>query len=143
MQGVFFALAMAEMLFGMVTVYAQYSSPSQRVEVGVLVRLVLAFVVVMTLVIGGVCYRKKMRLLDPAWNIETKLKYFRKAYLIKMGVWMGAGLVSLLGYMFCWGPLWIIPWIFILFIMGRNYPYPLLMSQEMDLNEEERTWMRT
>lgn len=140
-QGLFFVWALAELMLGLVTIYYCFTSPLHTIEAGGVVRMVLAFLVVMGIILGQRLYRRKMGSLHSRWNIEKKLRHYQSAYIYKMGFWLGAGFCSLMGFWVSYQPQWLLPWVFILFVMGKNYPFKINMCQELSLSDEERLFL--
>nr|WP_320119244.1 hypothetical protein [uncultured Marinifilum sp.] len=85
----------------------------------------------------GLLYRKRTSYIKLLDNLEVKLKEFGKAYLAYLLFSGLGGLTALLGYFCTQELLWFIPWLIMLYCMGKNYPFKINLIHNMAVVKEE------
>jgi hypothetical protein len=141
---IFFAFVIAEFALGMLTLsdenILRYSTDlyfSDWID-GVGLTLV-----VLQIILATILYRISMKPLPNTDQLHEKIKIFSRAYSLRILLISLAGITSLFSYYLTHQLFWFLPWLIVLYVMGKNYPFKLTLFHEMKIvDEDERSMFK-
>ncbi|WP_372753289.1 hypothetical protein [Labilibaculum sp.] len=139
---IFFAFVIAEFTLGMLTLrdenmlhYSTNLSFSKWMD-GIGITLVAIEIILATIL-----YRISMKNLPKTNELSEKIKIYSKAYSLKILLISLAGITALFSYYITQQLFWFLPWLIVLYVMGKNYPFRLTLLHEMSITDEDERSM--
>ncbi|MGQ1909495.1 hypothetical protein ACT3CE_06865 [Marinifilum sp. RC60d5] len=127
-----------ELVLGVFVIENEISSPIvSDTTFDYIINLLGVLIVMAEIFSVGLLYRKRKKYIQLLDNLETKLKEFGKAYLANMFFSGLGGVAALLGYFCTHELLWFVPWLIMLYCMGKNYPFKINLIHNMSVVKDE------
>lgn len=137
----FFIVIIVELVLGALAISGEYPVLEIHGNLNIPIwKNLLGFsLIIVEIVLSEMMYKKKLEYVGLFESLEEKLKYFRKAYNIKILFGALTGLVTLLAFSLTQNIIWFLPWIVILYTMSKMYPFKWTLVHAMNIqNEEDR-----
>ena len=135
----FFIVVIVELLFGVLAISGEYSILSIHKDFNIPIwkNIIGISLIVIEIILSEMMYKKKLEYVSLFDSLEEKLKYYRKAFSVKMIFGGLTGIITLLAYSYTQNLMWFLPWIMVLYTLSKSFPFKWTLVHAMNIENEE------
>lgn len=104
---------------------------------GMIAKIILGGLIFAELIVAMLLYKSRVKYIQLLDKLEDKIIAFTRIYLVRAILFLLAGFTSLLGYVLSENLLWLFPWMIVLYMFGKAFPFRLNLFHEMNLIDQK------